>query len=120
MSDEWFRQLFHEDYIKVDWHDDTAAEVDAIVDLLELERDHRILDCCCGYGRHAIPLAERGYRVTGIDLSSTMLQKAARDARAKGLCLDLVQADARALPFDAEFDVNTGLYHKHWQPGALR
>jgi len=110
VSDEWFRQLFHEDYIKVDWHDDTAAEVDAIIDLLELEEGCRILDCCCGYGRHTIPLVERGYRVTGIDLSLTMLQKAARDARAKGVCLDLVQADARALPFAAEFDVVLNLF----------
>mgnify|MGYP001606251556 CR=1 FL=1 len=43
----------------------------------------RILDLCCGIGRHSVPLASRGYSVTGIDLSPTFLSAARRYAASR-------------------------------------
>jgi SAM-dependent methyltransferase len=47
------------------------------------EADTRILDAGCGTGRHAIALARRGYRVTGVDVDAHMLAKARALSRAQ-------------------------------------
>src|SRR5690606_30502897 len=45
-------------------------------------------------------------RTTGVDYVPALLDKAAQRARAEGLALELIEADAEALPFDdASFDV---------------
>src|SRR2546422_6505853 len=44
-----------------------------------------ILDLCCGHGRHAIPLAQRGYKVTGQDLSEVFLREAEKEAQAQSV-----------------------------------
>jgi ubiquinone/menaquinone biosynthesis C-methylase UbiE len=60
-----------------------------------------LLDVPCGFGRHAVPLAEAGYRVTGVDRSSVLLAEAAR--RAGGARRPkFVQADYRELPLGDE------------------
>ena len=59
----------------------------------------RLLDVGCGGGAHAVAFAERGWTVTGVDLSRAQLEL----ARARGV--DVGEADATALPFeDASFD----------------
>ncbi len=45
----------------------TEAEVDFIQDVGELEKDSKVLDLMCGYGRHALELARRGQKVTAVD-----------------------------------------------------
>lgn len=82
----------------------TQAEVDFIEELLHPAPEARVLDVGCGTGRHAVELARRGYAVTGVDISRGMLTQAAAAARAAGVTVDLVHADARAFrparPFD--------------------
>ena len=53
----------------------------------------RALDLACGEGRNAVWLAERGWRVTGVDFSGVALDKARRLAAAQGVEADWVQAD---------------------------
>jgi SAM-dependent methyltransferase len=83
----------------------TQEEVNFFLALFALPGGSRILDMGCGIGRHAVELAKRGFRVTGVDLSRGMLDEAARRAREAGVELDLVQSDATrfesAEPFDA-------------------
>jgi len=68
----WYQEFFGEDYLRMYaltlWSERTAREVEGIVRLLGLPPGSSILDLCCGHGRHAIPLAQSGYRVTGQDL----------------------------------------------------
>ncbi|MFI6448271.1 class I SAM-dependent methyltransferase [Kitasatospora sp. NPDC050543] len=65
-----------------------------------------VLDCSCGIGTQAIGLALRGHRVTGTDLSSAAVGRAAREAALRGARLPAATADMRRLPFaDAVFDV---------------
>jgi SAM-dependent methyltransferase len=45
----------------------------------------RVLDVACGTGKHAIALAQRGYDVTGVDLSPAMIERARANARAAGI-----------------------------------
>lgn len=66
----------------------------------------RILEVGCGTGRTACFLAERGYKVTAVDLNETMLNKARKRSEAMGLEVDFLKADVCALPFDdGQFDI---------------
>jgi SAM-dependent methyltransferase len=82
----------------------TAAEVDFFEKVLHLRRGSRVLDVPCGHGRHAIELARRGCRVTGLDASTDLLPAARRRADAERIAIDLVSGDMRNLAWEAEFD----------------
>jgi len=56
---------------------------------------HDILDVSVGSGMVTLPLAELGYRLTGSDLSETMLDKCRENAKLRGLEIDLFQSDFR-------------------------
>jgi len=53
----------------------------------------RALDLACGEGRNAVWLAERGWRVTGVDFSKVALEKAARLAERRGVEVEWITAD---------------------------
>lgn len=110
----WYQCLFGEDYLRV-WApsllpERTAAEIEGVLQLLNLPPGAQILDLCCGHGRHAIPLAERGYQVTGLDLSEIFLAHARQAATERGVQVKWVQGDMRHFPFDAEFDAVVNLF----------
>jgi ubiquinone/menaquinone biosynthesis C-methylase UbiE len=74
------------------------------------------LDIGCGTGRNVLRLADRGFRVHGIDHSEAMLTIAERKVREGGFAdrVELRPGDVRELPFaDASFDVAmaTGVLH---------
>jgi SAM-dependent methyltransferase len=111
---EWFESFFGTDYFEI-YRDvlvpeATAAEVEGIVSLLGLPAGARVLDLACGHGRHAIPLAERGYDVTGYDLSDTMLAQARADGAARGVAVRWLRGDLRALDFAAAFDAAINVF----------
>lgn len=64
-----------------------------------------LLDCTCGVGTQALPLAERGYVVTGTDLSPAAVEQARREAGKRGIDIRLDTADVRTLTVPAPFDV---------------
>ena len=64
----------------------------------------RVLDLGCGTGNHAIPLARRGYSVSGVDLSAEMLEVAGRKAAEAGVELDLHEGDVRSARVEGQFD----------------
>ena len=72
---EWWRTLFNSIYLKTDGdvvenEGNTRHEVDAVVSTAGLDKNDRILDLCCGQGRHLLELARRGYTgLSGIDRS---------------------------------------------------
>ena len=83
----------------------TAAEVDFLVRTTGLRPGGRVLDVCCGSGRHALPLAQRGYRVTGLDVSAEAIAHARRAAEDDGIPVDLRVGDMRTLPTDVQVDL---------------
>jgi len=90
----------------------TDAQVDFVVRVLELADGARVLDLCCGHGRHAVRLAQRGYRVTGLDISAYHLRLAASAAREAGVEAAWVHGDMREIPraagrFDAVINMFT-------------
>jgi ubiquinone/menaquinone biosynthesis C-methylase UbiE len=69
-----------------------------------------LLDVPCGFGRHAIPLSDAGYRVVGVDRSQALLDEARRRA-GNSRRPKLARADYRNLPFaDASFDAAVNLF----------
>lgn len=82
----------------------TLREVDFLLEEFQLERGACILDIGCGTGRHSIELVKRGYRPTGLDLSSEMLAKARAKADAEGVHVKWIQADAARFTLEAPFD----------------
>jgi ubiquinone/menaquinone biosynthesis C-methylase UbiE len=69
-----------------------------------------VLDVPCGFGRHSVPLALEGLRVTGVDRAQLLLDEARRRA-GHGRWPKFVLADYRDLPFaDASFDVALNLF----------
>lgn len=91
-------------YLRYDFTKGSAQEVTFLVELLDLPPEARLLDVGCGPGRHAVPLAEAGYAVVGIDVSRPFLDLAAEAARRAGVGAGFFQVDARQMPFDDEFD----------------
>jgi SAM-dependent methyltransferase len=104
---EWFRKFFGEDYLRAYGRRnrlEAPAEVDFIATILGLAPGRTVLDLCCGEGRHAVPLAQRGYRMIGLDLSVPLLAAARRSAAGAGTRVDWVRADSRSIPFRGVLD----------------
>ena len=89
----------------------TQREVALVWTLLGLRPGEAVLDLACGHGRLAVPLANLGVRVTGLDRSAGFLARAREEAARQGVEVEWVQGDMRRLPwrdrFDAAFNVFT-------------
>ena len=112
----WFEDYFGPDYLKIDFQPNTGREVAFMQDVLELEAGSRFLDAACGYGRHAIPLAESGVDVVGCDLSAFMLKKAQDGVHASSIAenggsISFARCDLRELPFECEFDAASIMFN---------
>jgi len=101
LPSDWWSSLFNSLYLKTDGdvvenEGNTAREIDLLIQSAGLERNDRILDLCCGQGRHAIELARRGFQhVTGIDRSRYLIRLARKRAKTLGLPVTLHEGDAR-------------------------
>ena len=106
-SKPWYEEVFDDDYLRTVpfmTPDQTAREIDFIRKSLSLRSGAEVLDVGCGYGRHAVELAQQGFHVTGLDLSLPLLIKAADHAQKRGLAVNFVNADMREMTFNAQFD----------------
>lgn len=85
------------------------SELESILSLLEPQPGARFLDLACGLGWLTIPMALRGFQVTGYDLSSAMLTNAQESAAQVNAQIEWVRGDMRSLPADwtATFDCVT-------------
>src|SRR2546429_3597127 len=120
----WYKTFFGEDYLHIYepvlTPERTQREVDGIVNLLALPQGSSILDLCCGHGRHAIPLARHGYKVTGQDLSEVFLREAEKEALAKGVHVDWLHGDMRNIPFENEFDAVINIFRSEEHTSELQ
>jgi SAM-dependent methyltransferase len=87
-----------------------ASEVESLVRLLEIEPGSRILDLCCGVGRHSLELARRGFSVTAVDRTAAYLERARKEAHEQGLAIELVRAGMEEFCRPGAFDAATNLF----------
>jgi SAM-dependent methyltransferase len=113
----WYVDLFREVYPELWLAEEealsaaqTRPEVDFVERVLELKPGSRVLDLCCGHGRHALEMARRGYQVTGVDLSARALGRARRSAREAGLNVRWQRCDMREIAFEGEFDAVINMF----------
>ncbi len=103
----WFNDVFTEEYFRTlpkDFHKQTERDVRFIHQSLGLQKGARLLDLACGFGRHAVELAQRDYEIAGLDVSMSMLQRALSEAQRRGLSIKFVHGDMRELNFNGIFD----------------
>ncbi len=104
MSNSVFDKSYAEQYDILYEDKDYAAECDLLERVFDKydRRVQSILDIGCGTGNHSIPLAQRGYQVTGVDLSESMLERARQKAGDGNPVF--VQGDARKVNLHQTFD----------------
>jgi ubiquinone/menaquinone biosynthesis C-methylase UbiE len=108
--DVYFNELYLRMYETILTPERTAQEVAGVMTMLDLRPGARILDLCCGQGRHAVPLALAGYQMTGLDRSSYLLGHAKRAAGEDGVEVQWVRGDMRWLPWREQFDACLNLF----------
>jgi ubiquinone/menaquinone biosynthesis C-methylase UbiE len=107
--DELFDEIYLTTYAEL-VDQDVTEDALAAAALAGVEQPAEILDAPTGFGRHSVPLAQAGFRVTGIDRSAVQLEEARRRA-GESEWPTLVQADFRELPFGGEsFDAVLNLF----------
>lgn len=110
-EEPWFVSGFRAGYLDLYPHRDLESARAEVNWLLGQGVRGRVLDLCCGYGRHALALHERGIDVFGMDLSADLLEHALREPGYEPIRKRLVRGDARALPFQAaSFDTVLNLF----------
>jgi SAM-dependent methyltransferase len=127
MASNRYSPLWFQHFMPQQTEEVTKLELAFLSRQLPLPRFRRVLDLCCGYGRHATGLAARGYQVTGLDRDRLAIAEATRRTLAAGQHVAYVVGDMRGvgqLPgvFDAiinmwasltyfEEETNTTLLH---------
>lgn len=107
----WYHDFFHglpqDAWRAAQTDEQTQLDLELLVETLEFGPGDRVLDVFCGYGRHALPLARMGARVTGVDISGEYIA----DLRTTGEKLpitavegDFLQLTNADLGGDALFD----------------
>ena len=107
-ASDWYKTAFRYDYLRVYPHrndEEARRQVDFLVDRLDIPSSCEVLDLGCGDGRHSLELTRRGFKVTGLDLSDELLERARRRTADEGLDITFVQGDMRDPPAVHAFDL---------------
>ncbi|HQW83204.1 MAG TPA: methyltransferase domain-containing protein [Ferruginibacter sp.] len=84
MQKTWFKEWFNSSYYHLLYfkrdHKEAAIFIDNLINYLKPSTGSRMLDVACGKGRHSIQLANKGFDVTGIDLSDYSINSALQHA----------------------------------------
>lgn len=109
---EWWQEAFRADYLRLYAHRDLAsARAEAAFLASRGLLGARVLDLCCGQGRHSLAIAELGRDVRGLDWSQELIDRAPLLDAGGLLRGRLVQGDARSLPWPASsFDTVVQLF----------
>lgn len=116
---DWFEEWFNSEYYLKLYSHRNDVEAEACIDIIQRatqlhpeEKGDKIraLDIACGPGRHSISLAKRGFDVTAVDLSTSLLHHAHAQAQKEKLQIRFLQLDMRSLDFREEFDLAVQLF----------
>ena len=110
----WYEEFFAEAYPETNrrkvGRPAGEREVEFLIRELRLTPGMRVLDVGCGAGYHAVPLARRGFKVVGLDLSERMLADARAAAREADVAVEWMQSDMRGLAWQGAFDAVINMF----------
>lgn len=104
MQNDWYRKIWTLDIQDQSWVEDTSHQVDFLIETLKLRGGEKILDLACGFGRHSLQLARRGFDVTGVDITPAYIAYASEQAEREQLNARFLCCDIRDVHFEDEFD----------------
>ena len=105
---DWWSRIFNHLYLKTDGDvvDDlaiTSHEIDLFLNILKLSPEDKILDLCCGQGRHSLELGRRNFKnVEGLDRSHYLIQKAKAQEKKEDVNIRFKEGDARKIPYGSD------------------
>lgn len=104
MESNWYAKIWTLDIKDQSWVEDTNRQVDFLAEKLGLKSGAKILDLACGFGRHSLELARRGFDVTGVDITPDYIDFAKKTAEKEKLNAHFICSDIREVGFENEFD----------------
>lgn len=108
-SDEFWQAVETFLFTKQRW-DNTPVEIDNLISILKIQPGAKILDLCCGVGRHSIGLAKKGFSVTGVDRTKRYLMQAKQKAKQEKVKISFIQADMREYCQPNTFDAVINMF----------
>ncbi len=107
IPDNWFEYFFQGINCEV-WEkaipiEVTKQEVNFLLNELNLQKGQHILDVPCGFGRHAIELSKKGFKVTGIDISETFIKGLTEKIISEKLNINAIQSDILTIQLNEKF-----------------
>lgn len=113
-KENWYKKFFSKYYLRFFGRKktllETKKEVEFICRILNLTKKVKILDLACGFGRHAVKLAKRGFSVTCLDFNKQFLNLAKKLAKQNKVSLRTVWSDMRNIPYKNEFDAVINMF----------
>ncbi len=111
---QWYEEWFNtEEYLNVYRHRneiDAQKLIDLILQNISLPENSNVLDMACGAGRHSISLAQKGFKVTAVDLSENLLAVARSTAKDFGLKIEFIRTDLRKFSSEKRFKLALNLF----------
>lgn len=114
---EWFEKWFSNKLYLDIYRDRDDSEARTLINLIQrnskLKPGGKILDICCGPGRHSLEFARRGYSVLGIDISEYLIKKALsglEKEKEKNLDIRFEIADMRNFNYNNSFDAAVNIF----------
>ena len=97
MEKDWYQKNWTLDIQNMSWVEDTNRQVDFLIKQLHLKGTEKILDLACGFGRHSLEFARRGYDVIGIDITPAYIDYANEQAKKENgiIYIDAKEQDGR-------------------------
>jgi cyclopropane fatty-acyl-phospholipid synthase-like methyltransferase len=83
----------------------TVKETDFMMQYFKLQPGNRVLDLMCGYGRHALALAQKGINVTAVDNLQDYINEINRRATSENLTVNAVLVDVLSYSPDGKFEL---------------
>lgn len=105
INDSFFAGSYKEAWRRIIPNALTEAEIDFIQDVSSLKMDGTVLDLMCGYGRHALKLAERGMSVTAVDNLPEYIDEIKEKSQQLSLPVEAICASAINVKLEKEYDL---------------
>ena len=109
-SQDAFWELFEPILFNQQRLSSTPEEVDKIVKLLQIEGQAKLLDLCCGRGRHSLEFSRRAFDVIGVDRTAAYVEKARLEAEKFNLNATFIHGDMREFQLPDHFDLIINMF----------